>query len=1299
MPKLIDKSQFDSVRRDPRIEALLPELVKRLMRSSAGPEGYDEMRIPDGEGYRDKGLDGQVFLHDPVGPLPAGELRLEIGATSDLKAFKAKATKEYKRVRDLVGDDAADMTFVMIGRVPWDGMTTTENDESIAWTTQVADIVRKEGKTPFGRCVLVDQSKLIDWANDDVNTSLWFLKALGHDGLKSPGDVFLPADRIELYLSRFQLNVDPDILIVEQDLEGLASGLTPGVPTSIYANSSAEASVAACHYLDKVDLLDDWPSVVITRESGVETLRAVPVSHIVILEGEAVDFANRLPHHRVVIARPLLRSMTQPGQTVLKRPSVASFAQHLDATAATADATTIARAVGRTMTALERGYGTDAARALAPWQDPEKPDFDLLSKLVILGGWNRGKIYDRSSDSRRLRHADLELIHELCGLGPVGKDRTIERLVKLYGRGEGSDCGAADPLFATGPDLVTLNAPVDAFYRFANLFTNEHYDILADALQRVLAHRAENPLDRDAIFNEADHYGYSPTLVGGLILSFVLIGVFGHQPPLDLRPDEQASPRWCEELYYDAMPSIAEHPQFIDSISQHLPLLAEGLTHPFLRSLEMLLEGNVDTVRSIFQPRETSLGLHKYHFGNALLWAIERVSWVSEHLLASARILMGLHVAAGPIDKGIGNQPIASLSGLLSLGIPQTQAPLEMRLNAYTMLADEYGTAALDLFINLLETRGSFQMSQSRPIFAQVDRPTLTYGDVYAARDHVASLAVDLVSGSAADVGRLVDRIPAMVDPIFERYLTVLRSLSPNSPEAVELSETLREFVGRHSEFPDAEWSLNDARLAPLRELQKHLVDDPRLELKWLFEKDYVRLHDGDRLDSYDRVNTMRVDAVPAISQGGIGDIVSFADGVGSPSTVGLAVGQALADESDISSLIDGSQAILLPEKRDPFLRGLSRGRALVSPMPWLESLTDMPSDYSADILRCLGEGLPSTPELIEAVSNHPALPDPVRHGFWTWMNIHALHHFKPSEPTVEALFDYGRAHDLAAIVDSQTTNFSDEVVARIFDEFLSHMTSASQAGRRSDMTLYHFWKLVEVVEDRNIYPLDYIARHQFPFSRTLRFNGPERPAALHRLLATKPEDFIEVVKLAYRADSQDEIPEGVVTISEADVDPHVSEAAYHALDSLQLLPGWENGELDSDRMQDWISKVMALAADCHRVVAAELAVGNLLGKSPKDPDDAQWPHRAVRDAIENGLSSRVIQHIQTGEHNNRGVYSGPSRAHHQKMADKFEGYAAQMEDWPRTRDMLLAIARSEQRWTENALAEERNTAASHGIR
>ena len=126
-----------------------------------------------------------------------------------------------------------------------------------------------------------------------------------------------------------------------------------------------------------------------------------------------------------------------------------------------------------------------AALAQSPWQDPDVANHDLICKLAILGGWNSGTIYDRKKGETRLAHRDLELIHDLCGLGPVGKDGSIEKIVKQYGREEGRPFGAADPLFSTGPSVVNLTAPVDAFYRLAPQYTAGHYRVLSNALTTV----------------------------------------------------------------------------------------------------------------------------------------------------------------------------------------------------------------------------------------------------------------------------------------------------------------------------------------------------------------------------------------------------------------------------------------------------------------------------------------------------------------------------------------------------------------------------------------------------------------------------------------------------------------------------------------------------------------------------------------------------------------------------------------------------------------------------------------------
>jgi len=210
----------------------------------------------------------------------------------------------------------------------------------------------------------------------------------------------------------------------------------------------------------------------------------------------------------------------------------------------------------------------------------------------------------------------------------------------------------------------------------------------------------------------------------------------------------------------------------------------------------------------------------------------------------------------------------------------------------------------------------------------------------------------------------------------------------------------------------------------------------------------------------------------------------------------------------------------------------------------------------------------------------------------------------------------------------------------------LTHFVTATKEGRRSDITLHHFWKLVEIVEDRGLRSIQEIAKHQFPLARVLRFNGPKNPVALHRLLATDPKEFIEVVKIAYPPDTAEEngAVEGL-SVTELKVEPHIVESAYHALDSLDFLPGWQKGELDSNRMIVWVTAALTI-----------------------------------------------------GEANNRGVYSGSSRQYHNDMSEKFRGFADQMGEWPRTREMLYAIASSEMHWVEREIERERDTSATHGI-
>ncbi len=1185
----------------------------------------------------------------------------------------------------------------MIGRVSWDGRLK-KNKNEFEWTEHKQADAQKQNGYAFKDCILIDQSKLIDWINDDLDTTVWFLKELNALRRSTQFGLISIERRLEDFRQRFSIGVDPKILTVEQPglqrLAGKLSGL--GICETVYGNSGREAAVAACETINSSSELEDRPKIVTSTEAGIEQLENTLISHIVVVEGEAANHAHRLSNHSVVVARAILTSPAQSGGIVLQRPSVDNFFKHLDVADATQDPKTIAKAVGRTISALERGY-SDPTNSAAPWADYSLPEHDLLCKLVLFGAWSEKRAYDHATQTDKYGYQDIELIKTACSENDFN---SIQSLTKRFGRRVGKAYGACDPLFARGNSLLNLTAPVDAFYRFAPAFTDKHFNLLEQALATVLDSRAKEKHEPDEPFNLAEYNGYSDALVGGLILSFVLVGLLAGQRPLDLTIKGEVPSEWCKRVYQKAIPQLHNHPQFAASISTYYSLLAEGVPDPFLMSLEQLIGGHQDVVRDIFQTRRNKFSMHDYHLGNDLLWALERIAWKPEYLPRAACILLELHRIGKPWAQNIGNNPLSSLHQALSTFCPQTSANTQERLAVYEKLAVDFKVDALDIFLELLDQHGSVLIAGGKPLFGRYEEPQLTYGDVYAAKDKLVELTLDIIEGNPGEVGRVIEIIPNMKDDVFARAVKLLSGISPNSSQSPEIVEQLRRFVGHHSQFPDADWSLPESRLAPLRKVMKKIEPKDARKHLWLFGKDWIDLYEEPRLDNNNKLGQLRLEAMPHLMSDGNAGLIEFASQSGSAGLVGVAAGRYLDDCQAALQLIQSASVQLSKERYEDFVRSISLGMGLERSDNWLKFLRTNAEAFTAKQFKLIGEGLPPEDNIIKEIVQKATWHDNLYDGFWSNFNVFRLFHLSSPEAAIDALLGVSRAHDLAVLFIKDQISLSDEIVGKIVDNFqkdlLEHLSQGRQMG---DMTLNNYWKLLEAVERRKIKTLEEIAGMEFPFAARFRFGGPDYVPAIHRVLAKNPAEFVEIVKMLYRPDQVDSPKETKEIIKEPEVQEHMVTASYHVLSTMKFIPGQSGTNIDETELANWLLGVRSEAKKVKRTKAVEITIGELFGHAPIDPVDQMWPHQTIRNVLEQHSSADLIRNMKMSEFNSRGVFSGSTESHYSTSAEKYRQWAKSMKQWPRTQQMLYNMATNDEGWAETGRKRRKDNQAAHGMR
>lgn len=172
--------------------------------------------------------------------------------------------------------------------------------------------------------------------------------------------------------------------------------------------------------------------------------------------------------------------------------------------------------------------------------------------------------------------------------------------------------------------------------------------------------------------------------------------------------------------------------------------------------------------------------------------------------------------------------------------------------------------------------------------------------------------------------------------------------------------------------------------------------------------------------------------------------------------------------------------------------------------------------------------------------------------------------------------------------------------------------------------------------------------------------------------MSQDPEFYVSLLRDAFKPKNAD-VPEPT------EEKRAVARAAYGLLSECRIIPGGNDAQLDPNLLEPWVLEVRRLAREADRAEIGDEFIGRLLAHAPAEADGV-WPHRVVRDLLENIASGHLEIGIEVERFNMRGttvraVYGGGEPEH--ALARQLRESAKAIRLWPRTSAMLDRIAKS----------------------
>jgi addiction module HigA family antidote len=1230
----------------------LAALLRRLVHSTA--ENVSQVDFPAYENAQRPGWDGFIRAGAATPWIPLGDSGWEFSVDRDPRG-KAEEVYQARKVA-IPEDKRAQTTFVFV---------TTRN-----WTRKADWVAEKTVEKKWKGVRVYDASDLEQWIETSLPAQAWFSDRLplrSRDLLDLEGAWRRWANAAHPILSkRF---FEP---IAGSAAKPLAQWLRqpPERPFTVVADSRDEALAALACTFDTPPLADGPAKdrvVVVEAADTVAKLASATSSFTVILASEEAQVAAggqfRQRHTIVVVHR---NNLEEPADLAVDLVDGRTFREALaDMGVAHDQADRLERESGRSLTVLRRRLALMPALKAPPWS--ENHDWArTLIPLMMAGAW--------SSTSE----ADQTVVTSLADRPYDDVEATVAGLV-----------GEPDtPLWSIGA-MRGVVSKTDAFYAIQRFVTAADLHRFFDVSFVVLSE--ENPaleLPADQQW-AAPIYGktrrHSGVLRQSLCETLVLLSVHG---------DNLFRARLGFDVVAEVNRLIRRLLTPLDGATwrsqQHdLPRYAEAAPDVFLDLLENDLRSDNPKVHALLSPARS--GPFESPGRTGLLWALESLAWNSDRLFRVVSLLAKL--AEVQISDNWMNKPENSLASIFRCWMPQTAAPVDLRIKALELLTRRFPSIGWRICLNQFDPHSIIGHYNAKPRWradaAGAGEPAR--GDDYLmARRAALELALSWPSHNEKTLGDLVERlegIPDDQDAVWNAILAWVQG-RPTDEAKAELRERIRRstMIRRPRQSPEAAPPVSPRARAIYDVLEPQ---DLIWRHHWLFAQQRVQESPEELQDQpidfskrEARVERRRLEALTEIwlAHGfeGVRELCGRSE---APAVIGGLLAKVL-NRNEVQAvaleIVEGDSA----PKLDLCLSGLMRGLSAETRDAIYEEALAAGSSQSQFTPSGLHRLMLSSPFDTTTWSRLNGLPAEQQDRYWADVLPQPLFRDEPetANRVVDELLRARRPRAAFASVHLAFGALSTDRLMRLLHDAAT--VDAEPQGHYR-LSPHDISPAFEVLSERSDADPDAIARLEVAYINVLSdtLHGIRN---LERQLAESPSLFVQALSFVYRRkDGAEDPPE--LRLEDEQAARRRAETSYSLLSGARRLPGLnDRGEMDHRKLRNWIVDVRALGREYGREEAADSHIGQLLAHSPTGGDGV-WPLEVVREVLEDVGTQTISNGMLMGRVNSRGAtWRGEDGAQERDLAEQYRDWSSRVAaEHPFTARLLANLAASYDREAE----------------
>ena len=704
------------------------------------------------------------------------------------------------------------------------------------------------------------------------------------------------------------------------------------------------------------------------------------------------------------------------------------------------------------------------------------------------------------------------------------------------------------------------------------------------------------------------------------------------------------------------------------SIDQYLPLLSEAASDEFLDSIEICIQKSPDIFSQLFADEKNTYFAGGCKFCG-LLWALEALSHQKIYFSRVVEILFQL----AKLDNGTqwANRPINSLKSMFVFWYPQTPIPPQERVEILNRMYNHFGELAENVIKNAINLH--FTSENKLPFIAEFDP---IYKDTNDEKiNYYKDLATLLLKSFTDNPDKFIDHYKSLGfhrELQFE-LLKIFDGIDKSQWDGnykYKVWTFIKETIFCIQQFEDSpNWRISEEHLSLLDKLYKGLMPtDEILSISWIFDPSPQILDTpkGDDFSLKDRYyEEKRQKALKKFFESkDRSKLYILIKSVPYPYVLANSIAN-----SQYHTTIE-EQIIEILKIEDQILNDFAKRFIFISNRigrdfykKFLDNNT-IPENIRLKILSSLGFNDYVKNTLSKSTKY-------IQDNFWKEFPNFALGIYPGfQEDIVSGLLSVGRIND--AIYTSVISQ--DTLPLELYVKILS----ATIQIKNNDLLNLKYYEIIKIFEKIYNHPnigtadkaeIANIETLYLPFFKN-QHNGI-KPKFLYKEIQNNPASYLDLIKYAYKDDDMN---------TRGNID--IATISYQILYDIDFIPGYshEDKTFDPIIFTQWIESLFTLAKEQKYLKGTICAVSRLLAKVPLD-EDGIWPHKALRDIIENKKNQDLEEQIAIEKINQRGctirtMTEGGEKE--REIANKIRSNIQTISSiYPRTARILNIIAKS----------------------